>query len=97
MKKDTKNKYENIQAAAKVVICVPMEAYKTKSGMELSTNGTDKPETGNVVAFGEGKKPIEFEVGDTIVFRKYTDNRIFLGDTEFNFILFKDVLGVIKK
>ena len=88
--------HEEVSAAKKVVICVTAKEYVTKSGLELS-NKENKPETGVVVSFGEGKKPIEFEVGDTIVFRKYTDNRIYLGDTEYNFIQFNDVLGVVGK
>lgn len=67
----------------------------TKSGLHLN-NAENKPETGEVVVVGKGVKPIEFKIGDYIVFRKYTDNRIFLSGVEYNFVQFKDVLGVIK-
>jgi co-chaperonin GroES (HSP10) len=90
------NKYENIKASEKVVVCVNAKAHTTKSGLVLQ-NTDNKPETGEVIVFGTGKKPIEFKVGDTIVFRRYTDNRIILGAVEYNFVLFKDVLGVISK
>lgn len=81
-------------AAKGVVVCVAVQSEKTKSGLEL-VNTENKPETGRVVAFGEGKKPIPFEIGDVVVFRRYTDNRIYLSGTEYNFVLFKDVLGVV--
>ena len=85
-----------IIAAKKVVVCVNAKTHTTKSGLELA-NTDNKPETGEVVVFGSGKKPIDFNVGDVIVFRRFTDNRIFLEGVEYNFVLFKDVLGVIKK
>ena len=85
-----------ILAAKRVVVCKNIQNHKTKSGLEL-TNTENKPETGEVVVIGQGKPPIEIKVGDQIVFRKYTDNRIFLEGVEYNFVLFKDILGVIKK
>jgi len=85
-----------ILAAKGVVVCINAKSHTTKSGLELA-NTDNKPETGEVVVFGTGKKPIEFGIGDVIVFRRFTDNRIFLGGVEYNFVLFKDVLGVIKK
>lgn len=84
-----------ITASKDVVVCVNAKMEKTKSGLDLP-NADNKPETGEVVAFGEGKKPISFEIGSVIVFRKFTDNRIYLGGVEYNFILFKDVLGILK-
>jgi len=89
------NNHSEVVAANKVVICVNVKTQKTKSGLELSSSET-KPEIGIVVAFGKGKKPVEFSVGDTVVYRKYTDNKIYLGSEEYNFVLFKDVLGKVK-
>jgi len=87
---------EKILASKNVVVCINAKSQKTKSGLELA-NTDNKPETGEVVVIGTGTPPIKIKVGDTIVFRKYTDNRIFLTGVEYNFVQFKDVLGVIKK
>jgi len=92
----TKTKENKILAAKRVVVCVNAGTQKTKSGLELA-NTENKPETGKVVVVGEGKPPIDFKVDDTIVFRRYADNRIFLNGIEYNFVQFKDVLGVIKQ
>lgn len=87
---------DEIIASKNVVVCVNMKSHTTKSGLELN-NTENKPETGEVVVLGEGKPPVPVKVGDTIVFRRYTDNRVFLGSTEYNFVQFKDILGIIKK
>lgn len=87
---------ENILAAEKVVVCKNTKSQKTKSGLELP-NTENKPEMGEVVVIGTGKKPVPFKVGDNIVFRRYTDNRIVVGGVEYNFIQFKDVLGIVNQ
>lgn len=84
-----------------VVVCTPPQDQKTKSGLVLQ-DVENKPEMGVVYAIGEGKKPCDFKVGDHIVFRRYTDNRVYLEGQEFNFVRFNaedmtinDVLGVV--
>jgi len=83
-------------ASKKVVICVNPKMQKSKSGLDLPT-AENKPETGEVIVIGEGQKPFDFKVGDTIVYRKYTENKIFIGGTEYNFVRFLDILGAVKK
>lgn len=85
-----------ILAAKNVVVCINAKSHKTKSGIELP-NTENKPETGEVIVVGSGTPPIAVKVGDTIVFRKYTDNRVILEGIDHNFVQFKDILGVIKK
>jgi len=86
---------EEIFASKEVVVCKNAPLQTTKSGLQV-TSQDNKPETGEVVVIGKGTKPIDFEIGDYIVFRKYTDNRIFLSGIEYNFVQFKDVLGVVR-
>lgn len=91
-----------VRPSKNVVVCVNVTSHKTKSGLHLP-NTENKPEMGEVVAFGEGKKPIDFKIGDVIIFRKYTDNRVFMHGHEFNFVRFSDreefndVMGIIDK
>ena len=91
-----------VQPAKNVVVCINVKSSKSKSGLYLP-NTENKPETGEVVAIGEGDKPIDFQVGDIIVYRRYTDNRVFMHGHEFNFVRFStkeefnDVLGTISK
>lgn len=85
-----------IVASKKVVVCITAKATVSKSGLILN-NAENKPETGEVIVIGEGKLPVSFKVGDVIVFRRYTDNRINVGGVEYNFVQFKDVLGVVSQ
>lgn len=85
-----------IVAAKKVVVCITAKETVSKSGLILN-NAENKPETGEVVVIGDGKQPVSFKVGDMIVFRRYTDNRINIGGVEYNFIKFSDVLGVVSQ
>jgi len=90
----------NILPAINTVVCKNPPESKTKSGLHLPGADGKKPEIGVVIAVGEPKKggemPVKFKVGDTIVFRRYADNRIFIEGEELNFIDFKDVVGVLK-
>ncbi len=88
----------NINPAKETVILKNVSRQKTASGLDLpTTTSQNKPETGIVVAVGEGEKPVEFAIGDTVVYRKYTDNEVQVGTEKFNFISFKDIVGVIGK
>mgnify|MGYP001597679056 FL=1 len=85
-----------------VVVLMPPEDQKTKSGIVLPDT-ENKTELGVVYLIGEGKKPCDFSVGDSVVFRKYTDNRVFVEGQEFNFVRFNatdptvnDILAVVK-
>ena len=92
----------NIIVSKNVVVLTPPENQKTKSGLILQDT-ENKTEFGVVYAIGEGKKPCNFQVGDSVVFRKYTDNRVFIEGQELNFVRFNaedptvnDVLAVVR-
>ena len=82
-----------IIAAEKTVVCKNPPDQRTKSGLSLAED--KKPELGLVVAIGKGDMPVEMKAGDTIVFRRYSDNRIYIEGIEYNFIRFEDVVGVL--
>lgn len=86
-----------ILPAKNVVICTKPEAKPTKSGLVLPDDDKAKNEVGKVYAIGKGKLSIPLKVGDEIVFRKYTDNKVDIDGDEFNFIDFKDIMSKIKK
>ena len=87
-----------ILPAKEIVICVEAE-QKTSSGLDLgeAEKDKDKPTVGTVYAIGEGKLPLDVKVGDTVVFRHYTENRVFLDTVMYNFIRFEDIVGVVKR
>lgn len=90
-----------IVAAANTVVCIKVEPEKTKSGLEIPVaDGKNAPEIGKVYDIGPEKKkgdlPIKVAVGDRIVYRRYTDNKVLINSEEYNFIDFKDIVGIIK-
>ena len=85
-------------AAKEVIICKNLVGSTTKSGIVVMDDEKSKPELGVVMVIGSGELPsIDLKIGDTVVFRKYTDNRIFIDGEELNFIKFEDILGVVRK
>jgi len=82
-------------AAEKNIVCTNPPESKTKSGLTLVDNDK-KPELGIVHSIGKGELPADISIGDTVVFRRYTDNRIFIEGVEYNFVRFEDIVGILK-
>jgi len=80
------------------------EEEKTKSGILLpQTAEKERPEQGNVIAVGSGKKtddgkiiPLEVKVGDRVLFTKYGPNEIKVDDKEYLIAKEDDILAVIE-
>ena len=74
---------------------------KTASGLYIpDTAKKEKPETGTIVALGEGKRtekgdllPLRFKVGDKVMFSKYGFDEVKIGDTEYYVISESSILG----
>lgn len=87
-----------INPAEKFVICTEVKDSLTKSSIALAyEKAKDKPELGIIVAIGAGKQPVKMQVGDTIAFERYVDNRISIGGKKYNFVKFEHIVGVVKE
>ena len=84
--------------AARVVIQPVDEESRTDSGLYIPDTAKEKPQTGIVVAIGEGTEeiPITVKVGEKVLFPKYTGTEIKLGNEEFIIMDFEKVLAVLK-
>lgn len=82
--------------AAKTVICTDPPPEKLKSGIQMIAQEKGEPEVGIVYAIGTGKLPINIKIGDKIVYRKYTENKVFIGGARYNFVRFEDIVAVQK-
>lgn len=77
---------------------------KTKTGIIIpDTAHKEKPERGEVVAVGEGKRtekgeliPLRVAVGETIIFSKYGYDEVKIDDTEYYIVSESNILAVIK-
>jgi chaperonin GroES len=85
------------------VLVEPAQAQKqTASGIYLPQNNGEKPQHGKVLAVGDAvmdhgkevKSPVK--KGDQVIYKKWGGNDVKIGDTEYQFLKFEDVLAVIK-
>src|SRR5262245_4649487 len=100
------NKKVSVMPLADRVLIKPegAEAEKRASGIYVpETAQKEKPERGEVVAVGEGKRnengqliPLRVKVGDTVMFSKYGFDEVKIDDEDYVIISESQVLAVIK-
>jgi chaperonin GroES len=82
----------------RVVIQPLDEESRTEGGLYIPDTAKEKPQTGIVVAVGEGSEdtPITVKVGEKVLFPKYTGTDIKIGNDEYIIMDFEKVLAVLK-
>jgi chaperonin GroES len=87
----------------RVIVTRLEEAHKTASGIVIPDTAADKPETGEVIAVGNGKvqddgkvRPLEVKKGDKILFGKYSGQTVKVEGTEYLVMREEDIMGVIE-
>jgi len=87
------------------VVLKPLDAEKTtKSGIVLpETADKEKPEKGEVLAVGPGKRsengqilPMGVKAGDRVLFKKYSPDEIKIDGKEYLLISESDILAVLE-
>jgi chaperonin GroES len=78
------------------------EQETTRNGIVIPDSAKEKPQEGEVMAIGKGKRlddgtvvALDVNVGDRILFGKYSGNEIHLEGTEYIIMREDDVLGVL--
>jgi len=69
------------------------EANTTASGIIIPDNAKEKPSKGKVIAVGSEVEDIN--VGDTVVFGKYSGNEIILDGEEYLIMESSDIFGIL--
>lgn len=79
------------------------EKETVKGGIIIPDTAKEKPQEGEVIAVGHGKKteegkvvPLDVKAGDRILFGKYSGTEIKLDDVEYLILREDEVLGVIE-
>ena len=88
----------NIRPLADRVLVEPKEAEtKTASGIYIPETAKEKPQQGKVIAVGSGKKdePMELNVGDTVLYGKYSGTEITVDGKDYLMMRQSDVLAVL--
>ena len=75
---------------------------QTKGGIVLPDTVKEKPQEGEIIAVGEGKKnpegkviPLSLKVSDKILYGKYSGTEIVIDGEDYLIIREEDVLGII--
>ncbi|MCG6135810.1 MULTISPECIES: co-chaperone GroES [Nostocaceae] len=86
----------------RVFVKVSAPEEKTAGGLYLPDNAQEKPQVGEVVALGPGKRnddgsrqELDLKVGDKVLYSKYAGTDVKLGTEEYVLLSEKDILAVV--
>ena len=86
-----------------VVKRIEEDAEKTAGGLFIPDSAKEKPQEGEVIAVGQGKRaddgkliPLDVKVGDRILFGKYSGSDIKMDGNEYMIMREDEVLGVLE-
>lgn len=88
----------NIKPLADRVLIEPMAAEtKTASGIIIPDTAKEKPQRGTVVAVGPGTKddPVTVQVGDVVLYGKYSGTEIKWDGTDYLMMRESDILAIV--
>jgi chaperonin GroES len=88
----------NIKPLADRVLVKPAAAEeKTASGLIIPDTAKEKPQRGEIIAIGSGKKdePLTVKVGDTVLYGKYAGTEINVDGTDYLIMRESDIFAVI--
>ena len=87
----------------RVMIEVAKEEEKTVGGLVLTSAAKEKPQTGVVVAVGEGRvldngslAAVPVSVGDTVLFEKYAGSEVKYEGKEYLIFSAKDIVAIVE-
>ena len=88
----------SIKPLADRVLVEPAAAEeKTASGIIIPDTAKEKPQRGQVVAVGNGKKdePLTVKVGDTVLYGKYAGTEITVDGSDYLIMRESDIFAII--
>ena len=94
----------SIQPLEDRIVVRPAEAEeKTASGLVIPDSAKEKPQQGEVLAVGPGRRsdsgeliPLDINVGDTVVYSKYGGTEITIDGEDLLILAARDVLAIAK-
>ena len=94
----------NLKPLGDRVIVKQDEAEETTaSGLFLATEAKEKPQSGTVLAVGEGKLdkdgnlvPVPVKVGDKVITSQYSGSKVSLDDEEYVVVRQSDILAIVE-
>ncbi|XP_021759682.1 20 kDa chaperonin, chloroplastic-like [Chenopodium quinoa] len=99
----TSNKYTSVKPLGdRVLVKTKIVEEKTTSGIFLPTGAQKKPQSGEVVAIGSGKKvgdkklPVAIKAGAEVVYSKYTGTEIEVEGLSHLILKEDDIIGILE-
>lgn len=95
----------NLQPLEDRIVVRPGEGEETTaSGLVIPDTAKEKPQQGEVLAVGPGKRsdttgeliPMDVSVGDTVVYSKYGGTEVSAGGEDLLILSARDVLAIVK-
>jgi chaperonin GroES len=87
-----------------VVKRIEEDEQKSEGGIIIPDSAKEKPQEGEVIAVGKGKKaddgkilPLDVKEGDRVLFGKYSGNDVKIDGVEYLIMREDDVLGIVEK
>lgn len=87
----------------RVMVEVAQEEEKTVGGIVLASAAKEKPQTGTVIAVGQGHTldngevaPVSVEVGDVVLFEKYAGSEVKYDGKEYLIFSAKDIIAIVE-
>lgn len=87
----------------RIVVRIAVAEEKTAGGLFIPGSAATQPDRGEVMAKGPGHRnkkgrlrPLDVEVGDTVLFPQYTGTKISIAGEDFLIMREEDVLGVVE-
>lgn len=87
----------------RVLIEFTQEEEKTIGGLVLASAAKEKPQTGIVIALGEGRlldngevAPVPVKVGETVLFEKYAGSEVKYEGKEYMIFAVKDLIAIVE-
>jgi chaperonin GroES len=104
MPKTAKTSSLNIKPLFGNVLVKPLEAEeRTASGIVLPDTAKEKPQTGLIMAVGDGdvtpdgkKVPMIVKVGQKVMYKKWGGNEIKVNNEEWMLVEQKDILAIVE-
>ena len=88
----------NIRPLADRVLVKPAAAEeKTASGIIIPDTAKEKPQRGEIIAIGNGKKdePLTVKVGDKVLYGKYAGTEISIEGTDYLIMKESDIFAIV--
>ena len=89
--------------ADRVIIKVEEEKEETIGGIVLASNAKEKPQTGSVIAIGDGavtesgtKLPMTVKVGDEVYYHKYSGTKVKFDGEDYLVLREKDIIAIVE-